>query len=123
MAKIQSYAYSQLAKISDNPTKQDSKRAASVEKFGYDVKAAYHVVRLLNEIEQILVEGDLDLLRNREQLKSIRRGEWTIEQLNQYFTEKEILKPVTPHPHCKLRQMLNKLKHCYCLCLKNIMEI
>ena len=43
----------------------------------------------MNEVEQILVEGDLDLLRNREQLKSIRRGEWTLDQLESYFTNKE----------------------------------
>jgi len=43
----------------------------------------------MNEVEQILVEGDLDLLRNREQLKSIRRGEWTLEELEAYFTNKE----------------------------------
>jgi len=46
-------------------------------------------VRLLNEVEQILVEGDLDLQRNREQLKDIRRGEWTIDQLESYFENKE----------------------------------
>jgi hypothetical protein len=44
----------------------------------------------LNEIEQILVEGNLDLERNREQLKSIRRGEWKLEEIETYFTEKEI---------------------------------
>ncbi len=49
----------------------------------------YHIVRLLNEVEQILVEGDLDLQRNREQLKEIRRGEWTLEQVETYFETKE----------------------------------
>lgn len=49
----------------------------------------YHVVRLIGECEQILVEHDLDLERNREQLKSIRRGEWTLKQIETYFTEKE----------------------------------
>jgi len=37
----------------------------------------------------VLVEHDLDLERNREQLKSIRRGEWSIEQIEDYFTKKE----------------------------------
>jgi hypothetical protein len=40
-------------------------------------KFAYHTVRLLNEAERLLLQGDLDLQRNREQLESIRRGEWT----------------------------------------------
>jgi len=53
------------------------------------VKRAYHTVRLLGEIEQILIEHDLDLQRNREQLKAIRRGEWTVEQFFKYFETKE----------------------------------
>ena len=55
-----------------------------------DTKFAYHTVRLLNEAEQLLLEGDLDLQRNREMLKSIRRGEWTIEQVLDYFEKKRI---------------------------------
>jgi len=68
---------------------QLTKRVNNINKYGYDVKFAYHVVRLLNEVEQILIEHDLDLERNREQLKSIRRGEWTIERVQDYFAEKE----------------------------------
>jgi hypothetical protein len=60
-----------------------------VEKFGYDCKFAYHVCRLMAEVEQILSEGTIDLQRNREQLKSIRRGEWSEEQIAEYFTKKE----------------------------------
>jgi len=60
-----------------------------IKKYGFDVKFGYHVVRLLNEIEQILIEGNLDLERNREQLKSIRRGEWGIDDIIEYFEKKE----------------------------------
>jgi hypothetical protein len=60
-----------------------------VEEHGYDIKFAYHVVRLLGEVEQLMLEHDLDLTRNAEQLKAIRRGEWSIEQLESYFTNKE----------------------------------
>ena len=67
-----------------------SKRARLREQFGMDVKFAYHTVRLLNEAEQLLLEGDLDLQRNREMLKSIRRGEWTMEQVLDYFEKKRI---------------------------------
>ena len=81
------YAYSQLHKLSSKDP--IGKRRETIEKYGYDVKFAYHVVRLLNEIEQILVEGDLDLQRNREQLKSIRRGEWTEAKIREYFSDKE----------------------------------
>lgn len=81
------YAYQQVKKMAGH--ERTGKRAAIVEQFGYDVKFAYHVVRLLNEVEQILTEGDLDLMRNREQLKSIRRGEWTEQQIRDYFAKKE----------------------------------
>jgi hypothetical protein len=64
-----------------------SKRAALREKYGYDVK--YHVVRLIGEVEQILTEGDIDLRRNREQLKSIRRGEVPQEDIRRMYAEKE----------------------------------
>lgn len=66
----------------------DKRREDTID-YGYSTKFAYHCVRLMNEVEQILVEGDLDLQRNREQLKSIRRGEWTLEQFEAYFQNKE----------------------------------
>jgi predicted nucleotidyltransferase len=82
------YAYQQLTKMSKRERK-NPRRQQTIDEFGYDVKFAYHLVRLLNEAEQILTEGDLDLMRNREQLKSIRRGEWTEAQIRAYFTRKE----------------------------------
>lgn len=85
--KYKGYSYSQIHKMSNkNP---EGKRKETIEKYGYDTKFGYHVVRLLTEIEQILMEGRLDLDRNSEQLKSIRRGEWTQEQIIEYFTHKE----------------------------------
>lgn len=85
------YAYQQLHKLRIKKPGKDSKRHESVEKYGWDVKFGYHVVRLMNEVEQILTEGDIDLERSREQLKAIRRGEWTLEQVERYFTEREML--------------------------------
>lgn len=87
--KFRGYAYSQMHKIKGKIHSTNPARADTIEKFGYDVKFAYHVVRLLDEIEQIMVEQDLDLERNREQLKSIRRGEWTLEQIERHFEAKE----------------------------------
>jgi len=87
--KFKGYAYSQVHKMKNKAPEQNSKRYIGVQKYGYDLKFAYHVVRLLNEVEQILIEHDLDLERNREQLKSIRRGEWEQEQIIKYFEDKE----------------------------------
>ena len=85
--KFKGYAYGQMRKM--HTKEAHGKRKQSVEAYGYDVKFAYHIVRLLNEVEQILVEGDLDLERNREQLKSIRSGRWTLQQIEDYFEQKE----------------------------------
>jgi uncharacterized protein len=85
--KFKGYAYAQLHKISTKAPK--GKRAELVAAHGYDVKFAYHVVRLLSEVEQILVEGDIGLHRNHEQLKAIRRGEWTEDRLRSWCAQKE----------------------------------
>jgi uncharacterized protein len=65
------------------------KRSELVVEHGYDTKFAYHVVRLILEVEQILVEGDVDLQRNNEQLKAIRRGEWSETYLRDWFSQKQ----------------------------------
>jgi uncharacterized protein len=85
--KFKGYAYSQLHKISIK--QPQGKRAELVAKHGYDVKFAYHVVRLLTEVEMILIEQDIDLQRNNEQLKAIRRGEWSEGRLRTWCAEKE----------------------------------
>jgi predicted nucleotidyltransferase len=87
--KFKGYAYSQLHKMDVKTPQEGSKRAQSVADHGFDVKFAYHVVRLLDEVEQILTLGDLDLQRSREQLKAIRRGEWTQQQIVDHFTARE----------------------------------
>jgi len=83
------YAYSQMHKMKIKNPDPSSKRYQSILEHGYDVKFAYHVVRLLNEAEQILQEGDIDLQRNHEQLKEIRRGGWTMQQIEDYFHSQE----------------------------------
>jgi predicted nucleotidyltransferase len=87
--KFKGYAYSQLHAMDSKNPEVGSKRSIIRERYGYDVKFAYHVVRLIGEVEQILVEGDIDLQRNREQLKAIRRGEVPQEAIRAYFSEKE----------------------------------
>lgn len=86
-AKFKGYAYSQLHKI--RTKKPVGNRKKNIEEFGYDVKFAYHVVRLLDEVEQLLTTGELNLSRNREQLKAIRRGDWKLEQVEEHFKQKE----------------------------------
>jgi hypothetical protein len=39
-------------------------------------KMAYHTLRLLDQLEQILTVGDIDLMRSKEESKLMRAGEW-----------------------------------------------
>lgn len=86
-AKFKQYAYSQLHKMTTKKPK--GKRKAIREKFGFDVKFGYHLVRLLNECEQLLVKGTMDLRLNNEQLKAIRRGEMGEEEVRKWASDKE----------------------------------
>lgn len=86
--KYKGYAFSQLHKMQTKDPQ--GKRKEVRDKYGLDVKFAYHIVRLVNEAEQILVEGDLDLQRGNEQLKAIRRGEWSEAQIREWFTKREL---------------------------------
>ena len=72
-----------------NLFKKTNKRGIDKKINGTDTKYCYHVVRLVNNAEQILLEGDLDLTRDREQLKSIRRGEWKEQDIRDWFSNKE----------------------------------
>ena len=87
--KFRGYAYSQLSKIKNKSNSSNPKRQESIQKYGFDVKFAYHIVRLLLEVEQILAEGDLDIQRNSDTLKTIRAGEWTLDQIESWFENKE----------------------------------
>lgn len=82
------YAHQQLHKMA-NKEKAGEKRKGYIEKYGYDVKFAYHLVRLTEECKQILEEGTLDLQRKRELYKSIRRGDWTETQVREWYSEQE----------------------------------
>lgn len=85
--RFKAYAYSQLHKMqSKNP---QGKRAELRDQFGFDVKFAYHLVRLLYECEQLLMYGELDLRRDREHLKAIRRGELTEADIRAWAAAKE----------------------------------
>ena len=85
--KFKGYTYSQLHKMEGKAP--IGKRVELGEKFGYDVKSAYHVVRLLYECEQLLMFGDMDLRRDREHLKAIRRGDVPVEDIRTWASEKE----------------------------------
>lgn len=84
--KFTGYMMSQISKLDREPT---GKRKESFDKWGFDLKYASHAVRLGLQLEQVLTEGDLQLDRNRETLKSIRKGEWTVKEVKDWVHSKE----------------------------------
>ena len=53
------------------------------EKYGYDVKAGMHAVRLLNECIELMRMGEITLPRpERELLVTIRTGGWSLDRLS-----------------------------------------
>lgn len=53
-------------------------------------KSASHVVRLCLQAQQILEEKTLDLGRNKVTLLEIKAGKWSVDQIEDFFNEKEI---------------------------------
>lgn len=87
--KYKGYSYQQLHKMRGKEPEEGSKRWKLREKYGYDVKFAYHLVRLLLEAEMIMNEGTIDIRRHREHLKAIRRGDVTQDEIERWAAEKE----------------------------------
>lgn len=77
--------YHQLFQVGNNKTK----RFESIKVHDYDIKFGYHLIRLISEVEQILEHGTINLQKNQDQLKSIRNGDWTLEEIEEYFKRKE----------------------------------
>jgi len=72
-------------KINRNP-----KRAFYEEKFGYDTKHAYHLVRLMRMCKEILLTGKVIVKRpDREELLEIRNGYWSYERLIEFAENEE----------------------------------
>jgi len=85
--KFRGYSMSQLHKMETKDPQ--GKRKEIRDKHGWDVKFGLHVLRLLLEAEQLLLTGDMDLQKDKELLKSIRRGEWTPERIREWFEKKD----------------------------------
>lgn len=83
------YAHGQMKQIESRSGTQ-GKRKALIEKYGYDVKFAYHLVRLLLQCEQALTTGDMDLERDAQKYCAIRRGEYTLEELRKWYDQMDL---------------------------------
>ncbi len=78
------YAYGQLKRMTADRTnwRMGAKRKLLVERYGYDVKNAAHLIRLLRMGIEFLNEGELYPERkDASQLIQIKRGEWSLEKV------------------------------------------
>jgi len=93
---LKNYAHAQLMRIKrgvarwgKEHTCENSKRKEYFENFGYDVKQAYHPLRLLDNLHQILTTDDIDLMKNNKECQRMRKGElYTFTEFEQYVNEK-----------------------------------
>lgn len=67
---------------------RNPKRAADEKKYGFDLKFAYHLVRLTRMASEILLTGKVLVKRpDAEELIAIRNGAWSYEKLEEFFEE------------------------------------
>lgn len=83
------FAKQEINKVIAKKGSSNPRRAALIEKYGYDTKAMYHVFRLLLECWEILYHHDLVLDRNAVKLKAVRNGEYDFDQLMKEYAELE----------------------------------
>jgi hypothetical protein len=72
---LKGYANGQMHRIRQRKPETDERKLV-IEKYGYDIKMAYHTLRLIDQLDQILTTNDMDLMRNKEECKLMRKGEW-----------------------------------------------
>ncbi len=113
---FQGFANDQLARLLG--TKGGGKhgqRPEYIGKFGYDTKAAMHVIRLLNEEIEFVNNGTITLPRpERDLLISIRTGEYgSLEKVtdlaNRLFSQLESAMENSAFPEEADRDAINKL--------------
>lgn len=90
--KFRGFARAQLHRLKGEGTGKHGQRPEYIGKFGYDTKAAMHIIRLLGEGTEFMQSGQITLPRpepERSLLISIRTGEFgTLEQLLALADEK-----------------------------------
>ena len=86
--KTRQYAFAQLKKLDRIPI---GKRLENYNIHSYDTKFAAHTIRLMDNCEQIITNKNIDLQRNKEMVKAIRNGEYTLKQIKEYAQQKELL--------------------------------
>jgi hypothetical protein len=114
--RTRQYSFAQMKKLKRKP---EGNRLEDYEKYGYSTKFAGHAVRLMDNCDQIISSGTIDLRRNSEMVKSIRAGEWTLNQLEDYFAQKEIhLEKSYAESRLQEKPNMNKIRDLVLDCIK-----
>lgn len=104
--KYKGYANAQLRRMmGERGSGKHGQRPELEQKYGYDVKAGMHVLRLLHEGIELVGRGSVTLPRpepERSRLLAVRRGEWSadrvIAEANRLFTEIDEAAEKSPLP-------------------------
>lgn len=79
------YAHGQLHRMTHMATDEaymGAKRRELVDRYGFDVKNAAHLIRLLRMGIEFMVTGELIVARpDNNELLEIKRGEWTLDRV------------------------------------------
>jgi predicted nucleotidyltransferase len=115
-AAFQGFANDQLARlVGSKGAGQHGQRPEYIGKFGYDTKAAMHVIRLLNEGIEFIKSGTITLPRpERDLLISIRTGEFgSLEKVtnlaNRLFADLDAARESSAFPEKVDAKAINKL--------------
>lgn len=83
--RFKGMAFSHISRLKNR--QREGNRLELIGRYGYDVKDASHIIRLLGELKQILLNGDLDLKENSKMILGVKQGNWTKEQVLVYFDQ------------------------------------
>ena len=114
------FANDQLGRITGRRGRgKKGQRPELEQKFGYDVKAAMHAIRLLNECKEILLSGKITLPRPEcDLLIRVRTGRYSLDRVtdmaNRLFAECEAAEKKSPLPNRIDRKAVSEvLTQCY----------
>jgi predicted nucleotidyltransferase len=114
--RTRAYAFSQLKKLDRVP---EGKRKESYDIYGYDVKYAAHAIRLISNCRQMIENQTIDLRRDREMVKAIRRGEWTLSQIRDYCNKQELyLEDIVNKSNLPPKPNINTVRSLLLSCIK-----
>lgn len=107
VSSFRGYAHDQLHKMDRSQAYQGymgEKRKALVDRFGYDVKNAAHLVRLLRMCLEFVTTAEMHVWRDADadEIRAVKTGRWTLARVNdeaaRLFAAIDAALPTSPLP-------------------------